>query len=198
MPFITEEVWQTVAPLAGKTGDTIMLQPYPQADAGAVDKAANADIEWLKGVIVGVRTIRGEMNIPPGKALDIILRNGDDTDKSRLEINAPYLRKLAKLESITWMDSDQEAPVSATALVGNLEILVPMAGLIDKDAELARLAKEIEKLGKDLARIEGKLSNSSFVDRAPAEVVEKERAKLADQQQALEKLREQEQRLLAM
>ena len=198
MPFITEEVWQTVAPLAGKTGDTIMLQPYPQADAGAVDKAANADIEWLKGVIVGVRTIRGEMNIPPGKALDIILRNGDDTDKSRLEINAPYLRKLAKLESITWMDSDQEAPVSATALVGNLEILVPMAGLIDKDAELARLAKEIEKLGKDLARIEGKLSNSSFVDRAPAEVVEKERAKLADQQQVLEKLREQEQRLLAM
>ena len=88
--------------------------------------------------------------------------------------------------------------MSATALVGNLEILVPMAGLIDKDAELARLGKEIEKLGKDLARIEGKLSNSSFVDRAPADVVEKERAKLADQQQALEKLREQEQRILAM
>jgi valyl-tRNA synthetase len=138
------------------------------------------------------------MNIPPGKALDIILRNGDDTDKSRLETNAPSLKKLAKLDRITWMPSDQEAPVSATALVGNLEILVPMAGLIDKEAELARLAKEIEKLGKDLARIEGKLSNSSFVDRAPAEVVDKERAKLADQQQALEKLREQEQRILAM
>jgi len=198
MPFITEEIWHSVAPLAGRSGDTIMLQPYPKADESAVDKAANADIEWLKGVIVGVRTIRGEMNIPPGKALDIILRNGDDTDKSRLETNAPSLRKLAKLDGITWVPSDQEAPVSATALVGNLEILVPMADLIDKDAELARLAKEIEKLGKDLSRIEGKLSNSSFVDRAPAEVVEKERAKLVDQQQALEKLREQEQRILAM
>ena len=198
MPFITEEIWQTVAPLADKTGDTIMLQPYPIADVSAVDNAANADIEWLKQVIIGVRTIRGEMNIPPGKALDIVLSNGDDNDKDRMTIHAPALRKLAKLESITWLENTESAPVSATALVGNLEILVPMAGLIDKDAELTRLGKEIEKLGKDLSRIEGKLSNASFVDKAPAEVVAKEREKLAEQQAAMEKLQEQEKRIQAI
>ena len=195
MPFITEEIWQTVAPLAGTGGPTIMLQPYPVANDGAIDKVANADIEWLKGVIVGVRNIRGEMNIPPGKALSLLLKNGDDTDKSRLEQNAPFLVKLAKLEDITWLSEDDEAPVAATALVGQLEILVPMAGLIDQEAELARLAKEIDKLNQDLARIEGKLSNASFVDRAPVEVVAKEREKLEAQKQALGKLQEQEQRI---
>jgi valyl-tRNA synthetase len=195
MPFITEEIWQTVAPLAGVSGPTIMLQPYPVTDDEAIDKAANADIEWLKGVIVGVRNIRGEMNIPPGKALSVLLKNGDETDKSRLEQNAPFLVKLAKLADITWLSEGDEAPVAATALVGNLEILVPMAGLIDQDAELSRLAKEIDKLNQDLARIEGKLSNASFVDRAPAEVVAKEREKLDAQRQALAKLQEQEQRI---
>jgi len=96
MPFITEEIWQTVAPLAGKTGDTIMLQPYPESDQKGIDSAANADIEWLKNVIVGVRNIRGEMNIPPGKQLTVLLANGDERDKSRLENNAPFLKKLAK------------------------------------------------------------------------------------------------------
>ena len=195
MPFITEEIWQTVAPLAGTGGPTIMLQPYPVANDGAIDKVANADIEWLKGVIVGVRNIRGEMNIPPGKALSLLFKNGDDTDKSRLEQNAPFLVKLAKLEDITWLSEDDEAPIAATALVGQLEILVPMAGLIDQEAELARLAKEIDKLNQDLARIEGKLSNASFVDRAPVEVVAKEREKLEAQKQALGKLQEQEQRI---
>ena len=198
MPFITEEIWQTVGPLAGKTGTTIMLQPYPKADQAAIDKAANADIEWLKDVIVGVRNIRGEMNIPPGKELTVLLKNGDDTDKSRLELNAPFLRKLAKLGDITWLSAGQDAPVAATALVGNLEILVPMAGLIDQDAELSRLAKEIEKLEQDLTRIQGKLSNASFVDRAPAEVVSKEKDKLQAQEQAVAKLREQEQRIREM
>ena len=195
MPFITEEIWQTVAPLAGVSGPTIMLQSYPVADDKAIDKAANADIEWLKGVIVGVRNIRGEMNIPPGKALSVLLKNGDKTDKSRLEQNAPFLIKLAKLADITWLSENDEAPVAATALVGNLEILVPMAGLIDQDAELSRLAREIDKLNQDLARIEGKLSNASFVDRAPAEVVAKEREKRDAQRQALAKLQEQEQRI---
>jgi valyl-tRNA synthetase len=198
MPFITEEIWQTVGPLAGKTGATIMLQPYPKADQAAVDKAANADIEWLKDVIIGVRNIRGEMNIPPGKELTVLLKNGDATDKSRLEHMAPFLRKLAKLGDITWLSEGQDTPVAATALVRNLEILVPMAGLIDQDTELSRLAKEIEKLEQDLKRIQGKLSNASFVDRAPAEVVIKERDKLQAQEQALAKLREQEQRIREM
>jgi valyl-tRNA synthetase len=195
MPFITEELWQTVAPLAGKEGPTIMLQPYPVSDSGAMDSAANADIEWLKGVIVGVRNIRGEMNIPPGKALTVLLKNGSELDRTRLQQNAPFLRKLAKLEAIEWLEAADEAPVSATALVGELEILVPMAGLIDKDAELARLRREIEKLEKELSRIQGKLGNASFVDKAPAEVVAKEKDKLQKLQQALEKLQQQEQRI---
>ncbi|MDG2327312.1 MAG: valine--tRNA ligase, partial [Halioglobus sp.] len=195
MPFITEEIWQTVAPLAGKSGPTIMLQPYPVADDSAVDSAANADIEWLKGVIVGVRNIRGEMNIPPGKELTVLMKNGGEEDQRRLTQNAPFLRKLAKLDEVTWLDTTEEAPVAATALVGELEILVPMAGLIDTEAELARLAKETEKLEKDLKRLQGKLGNSSFIDKAPAEVVEKERDKMQAQEQALQKLKEQEQRI---
>jgi valyl-tRNA synthetase len=198
MPFITEEIWQTVGPLAGKSGPTIMLQPYPVADEKGVDSAANADIEWLKGVIVGVRNIRGEMNIPPGKELTVLLGNGDERDKSRLEQNAPFLKKLAKLADITWLPAGEEPPVAATALVGELEILVPMAGLMDKDAELARLAREIDKLEKDLSRIQGKLGNASFVDKAPAAVVAKERDKMQAQQQALETLQEQVQRIQQM
>ncbi|TXS95459.1 valine--tRNA ligase [Parahaliea maris] len=198
MPFISEEIWQTVAPLAGKNGATIMLQPYPISEGESVDSAANADIEWLKGVIVGVRNIRGEMNIPPGKALTVMLRNGDESDKSRLEQNAAALRKLARLESIRFLAEGEDAPVAATALVGDLEILVPMADLIDREAELQRLAKEIEKLEKELSRIEGKLSNAAFVDKAPEAVVAKEREKQQAQQQALSKLREQEQRIAQM
>ncbi|MBN7796304.1 valine--tRNA ligase [Parahaliea mediterranea] len=198
MPFITEEIWQSVAPLAGKSGPTIMLQPYPVSDDKGVDSAVNADIEWLKGVIVGVRNIRGEMNIPPGKALTVLFRNGGESDKNRLEQNAASLKKLAKLEDIRWLADGEEPPVAATALVGDLEILVPMADLIDRDAELKRLAREIDKLEKDLSRIEGKLQNPSFVDKAPEAVVAKERDKLQAQQQALVKLREQEQRIAEM
>ena len=198
MPFITEEIWQTVAPLAGKSGATIMLQPYPVADEKGVDSAANADIEWLKGVLVGVRNIRGEMNIPPGKALTLMLANGNEHDKSRLDANTQFLKKLAKLDDIIWLAAGEEAPVAATALVGELEILVPMADLIDKDAELARLGREVEKLEKDVARIQGKLGNASFVDKAPAAVVEKEREKMQAQQQALDKLQEQAQRIRQM
>jgi valyl-tRNA synthetase len=198
MPFITEEIWQAVAPLAGKSGPTIMLQPYPVSDHKGVDSAANADIEWLKGVIVGVRNIRGEMNIPPGKTLTVLLRNGGETDKVRLAENAPALKKLAKLDTIRWLADGEDAPVSATALVGDLEILVPMADLIDKDAELQRLAREIDKLESELSRIEGKLANAAFVDKAPEAVVAKERDKQQGIQLALAKLREQEQRIAHM
>ncbi|MFT4824886.1 MAG: valyl-tRNA synthetase [Halioglobus sp.] len=195
MPFITEEIWQTVGPLAGKTGDTVMLQPYPVSDDKAIDSAANADIEWLKGVIVGIRNIRGEMNISPAVTLTVLFKNGDDQDRSRLNENRQFLEKLAKLEKIQWLTDDDEVPVSATALVGNLEILVPMAGLIDKDAELARLAKELDKKEKEVSRLNGKLSNASFVSKAPAEVVAKEQEKLQALEQALQKLQAQEQRI---
>jgi valyl-tRNA synthetase len=195
MPFITEEIWQSVAAMAGKSGPTIMLQPYPLPDNSAVDNAAKADIEWLKAVILGVRNIRGEMNIPPGKELTVLLANGDDKDRTRLAQNSQYLKKLAKLEEVRWLATGEEAPVAATALAGELEILVPMAGLIDKNAEIARLAREIAKLDSDLARLGGKLSNESFVAKAPAAVVAKEREKMDAQQQALDTLKEQLQRI---
>lgn len=195
MPFITEEIWQTVGPLAGKVGDTVMLQPYPVSDDKAIDSAANADIEWLKGVIVGIRNIRGEMNVSPAIALPVLFKNGDDQDEKRLGENRQFLEKLAKLERIQWLTAEDEVPVSATALVGNLEILVPMAGLIDTDAELARLAKEKDKKEKEVSRLNGKLNNASFVAKAPAEVVAKEQEKLQALEQALLKLQEQEQRI---
>ena len=191
MPFITEEIWQRAAPLAGITGPSIMLQPWPESDAGAVDSAANAEIEWLKAVIVGIRNIRGEMNVPPGRGLELMCRNGSDLDRERLRNNAGFLKKLARLDSIEWLDTDAQAPVAATGLVGELELLVPLAGLIDRDAELARLGREVEKLEKERGRLQGKLGNSNFVDRAPQDVVDKEREKLAALDQALHKLRGQ-------
>src|SRR5690554_1526104 len=146
MPFITEEIWQRIAPLAGKTGATIMLQPWPEAADDRIDAAAEGDIEWLKGLILGVRNIRGEMNIAPGKALDVLLRKASAEDQRRLGENEAFLKKLAKLESIRVLSDADEAPLAATALVGELEVLVPMAGRSDKDAELARLDKEITRL----------------------------------------------------
>lgn len=198
MPFITEEIWQRVAPLAGKQGTTIMLQSYPIADDKKIDSAANADIEWLKGVIMGVRNIRGEMNIPPSHALTILLRNGNDNDKKRLQQNEQFLKKLAKLDTISWLDSSAEAPLSATQLVDEMEILVPMADFIDKDAEIARLSKEIDKLEGDLARIRGKLGNPGFVDKAPPEVVKKEQEKLKNNEMAVGKFTQQLERVKAL
>jgi valyl-tRNA synthetase len=195
MPFITEEIWQTIAPLAGKTGPTIMLEPYPTANQDQIDPGANEDIEWLKTVIVGIRNIRGEMNIPPGKALSVLLRKGDDKDQTRLAQNSLYLKKLAKLDDISWLAPDAQEPLAAKALAGDLEILVPMAGLIDKEAEIARLDKEIGKLEKDLVRLEKKLSNSAFVDKAPSDVVAKEQEKMQSQKQALGILEKQLQRI---
>ena len=191
MPFITEEIWQRAAPFAGVNGPSIMLQPWPVSDPAAVDSAASAEIEWLKAVIVGVRNIRGEMNVPPGRSLEVLCRNGSDTDRQRLHDNASFLKKLAKLESIEWLAPSAQPPVAATSLVGDLELLVPLAGLIDRDVELARLSREIEKLEKERGRLHGKLSNSSFVDRAPQDVVAKEREKLEALKQALLKLRAQ-------
>ncbi|RAU17105.1 valine--tRNA ligase [Nitrincola tibetensis] len=198
MPYITEEIWQKVGPLAGKTGDTLMLQPYPIAEPHKIDTQANSDIEWLKGVMLAIRNIRGEMNIGPGKAISVLLRNTDAEDERRLKVTESLLIKLAKLDSIERLATDADAPMSATGLVGTMEILVPMAGLIDKAAELARLNKEIEKLNKEIERLGGKLSNEGFVSKAPAEVVAKEKEKLADMQAACSRLSEQKASIEAM
>ncbi|MFG1487791.1 valine--tRNA ligase [Oceanospirillum sp. HFRX-1_2] len=198
MPFITEEIWQQIKGLAGKEGDTIMLQPYPVPVAELIDEAAESDIEWLKSVIVSIRNIRGEMNIAPGKELPVLIQNGSDEDFRRLQDNYVALTKLAKLEQITWLEADEEAPMSATKLVGKMEVLVPMAGLIDKDAELGRLKKEMEKLQKEVGRLEGKLGNEKFVASAPEEVVAKEREKLTAAQESQAKLQEQYKKIEAL
>jgi len=194
LPFISEEIWQDIAPLAGielsPQGDTIMLQPFPVADPAMVDKGADADIDWVKKVIVAVRNVRGEMNISPAKALPIYLARGDATDKRRLDENRQFVSKLASLESITWLENPSEAPLCATALAGDLEILVPMAGVIDVAAELSRLDRDIGKITIEVNKLSGKLSNAKFADKAPAEVVEKERQKLEDLESSLSKLLE--------
>ncbi|MBQ0785774.1 MAG: valine--tRNA ligase [Amphritea sp.] len=191
MPYITEEIWQSIKQEAGVEGDTIMLQPFPVADEAKHDATAEADINWLKGVITGIRNIRGEMGISPAKELDILIKNGSADDKARLEANQAFLAKLASLASVTWLNDGDEEPMSAVQLVGDMQVLVPMAGLIDKDAELARLKKEMDKLQKEAGRLEGKLNNAKFVANAPEAVVLKEREKLGEFKAALEQLKEQ-------
>ncbi len=191
MPYLTEEIWQSIKELAGKQGDTIMLQPFPSAQDELRDEAAEADIHWLKAVITGIRNIRGEMNIAPGKLLPVFFANGDTDDQKRLDENRQFLSKLANLDEITWLSPGDDKPMAATALAGDLEILVPMAGLIDKTSEIARLQKEIDRINKELHRVQGKLGNASFIDKAPAAVVEKEKQKLAEMDASLNKLEQQ-------
>ncbi|WP_282875190.1 valine--tRNA ligase [Pseudomonas peli] len=198
MPFITEEIWQRIKAQAGVTGDTIMLQAWPVANESRIDAAAEGDIEWVKQLMLGLRQIRGEMKISMAKRIDIILQNASAEDLRRLADNAPLLNKLAKLESVRVLEAGEEAPMAATALVGDMQVLVPMAGLIDKDAELARLDKEIARLSGEVQRVGGKLSNEGFVAKAPAEVLDKERAKLAEAEQALSKMVEQRGKIAAL
>lgn len=191
MPFITEEIWQKVKTLAGAKGETIMLASYPAYNEGKVDLAATNDIEWLKAVILALRNIRGEKNIAPSKLLPVLIKNGSENDKRCLHENLPFLKKLAALEDVQWLEENSKAPLSATALVGNMEILVPMGDLIDKDAECTRLNKDIEKTTLEIKKLKGKLSNAGFVDKAPEAVVQKERDRLTDMESTLGKLEEQ-------
>lgn len=198
MPFITEEIWQRVAPLAGKQGATIMLQRYPAADERLIDHGATAEMQWVMEFILGVRKIRGEMNIPPRKPLPVLLQNWSDEDQRRVEVTRNYSTFLCSLESVAFLEKEDAAPESATALVGEMKVLIPMAGLIDKEAELARLGKEIEKFEKEIERIEQKLHNPNFADKAPTHIVAKERQRIDEMRSSLSKLREQHQRIRAM
>ncbi len=180
MPFITEEIWQNVAPRLGINGDSIMLAQWPEADHELINGDAEAEMEWLKSIIVAVRTIRSESNIPPGDELGLILGNTVADDSARVTRHKQALAKLAKVASITIAKSGEEQPPTLSALAGTIEVMVPMAGVIDVDKELARLDKELDRLTAERGRLAGKLSNDNFVARAPADVVDKERAKLAD------------------
>ncbi|EIY4752882.1 valine--tRNA ligase [Vibrio cholerae] len=199
IPYITETIWQSVKPLVdGVEGNTIMLQALPQYDAANFNQEALDDIEWVKAFITSIRNLRAEYDINPGKPLEVMLKAANEQDAARIEANKQVLVSLAKLESIRVLVDGEATPACATALVGKSELMIPMAGLIDKDAELDRLAKEIAKTQGEIARIEGKLGNEGFVAKAPEAVITKEREKLAGYQEALVKLEQQKATIAAL
>ncbi len=191
MPFITEEIWQKTAALLGIKGATIMLQPYPAEDSAVLSAAVGTEIEWVKAVILALRNIRGELNISPAKAIPALFSKGGANDKALLQANRQFLVKLAKLESLDWLDDPAQAPPSSMQLAGGLEIRVPLAGLIDVKAEQARLTKEIDKFKADIGKIQGQLGNERFVANAPPAVVAKERERLSNFAASLRQLQEQ-------
>ena len=204
MPFITEEIWQKVAPLTGRIAasddirSSIMQQPFPTFRAALVDDAAEAEMQWVMQFILGIRKIKGEMNIAPGKQVPVLLADSSEQDRHNAGKHRAFLDFLARTESITVLEPGDAGPESATALVGNMKILIPLAGLIDKDAELARLDKEIGRLQQDIERTGKKLQNPSFVDKAPEAVVQKERDKLEQAQAALTDLSAQAEKIKAL
>jgi valyl-tRNA synthetase len=194
IPFITEEIWHSVAPKLGREGDTIMLQSYPRSNNTWVDVDSAHSIDWLKEFIMGIRKIRSEMNIPPKQMLAVMCQQYSKDDCQQIELHRGALEKLAKLESITLLDKD-EAPEAALTLVGEMRVLIPLEGLIDKEAEIERLNKDINKLEVNIKKTRNKLNNPSFKDKAPAAVVEKEQQRLDEQDQALRELQRQREKM---
>jgi valyl-tRNA synthetase len=195
MPFITEEIWQGVAGLAGRSGPTVMLAEYPVAADYPLDAVAEKEIAWVQAIVLGVRQIRSEMNIKPAKLIPILLRNASAQDQEYAERHRASLEKLAGLENITVLPEGTHPPESAIALVGELSVLVPMAGLIDAAAEAERLGKQLAKAQKDLALTQKKLANENFVRNAPPEVVEQERTRIADLERTVTNLTAQLERV---
>ena len=195
MPFITEEIWGQVAGRAGLDGDTIMLRPYPEPDDAAADAAAIADIEWVKQFILGIRQIRGEMDISPGKTLPVLLQHAGNADERRATEHAQLLQRVGRVESISILKEGEQPPAAATALLGDMRLLVPMKGLIDVDAERARLDKQMERTKAELSKANGKLGNEKFVNNAPAAVVTQERERVVEFEKTIVQLTEQLQKL---
>lgn len=191
MPYITEALWLQTGEHIGESRPTLMLEAYPQAADYEADPEAEAAVDWLKGVIEAVRNIRGEANIKPGQELDLLFQGGTAQDKQLTDSTGALLTRLAKLSSLNWLNPEEEPPPHALALVGDLRVMVPLAGFIDVAEETARLNKEIAKREQDLKRLTGKLSNEKFVSNAPSEVVDKERQKATDHTAALETLNAQ-------
>ncbi len=191
VPFISEEIWQQVAPLTGKKGATIMLQPYPKFDKKKLNSEATYEIEWLKKIVISIRNIRGEMNIAPKKSVQLLLRKGSLEDKEYFINNKSCITALAKVESISWLKDSDKIPASATALIDNLELHIPLADVIDVGLEKERLEKEIVKLQQEIERSEKKLANENYLQKAPQDIVEKEKLRLQENVNAVAKLQAQ-------
>ena len=190
MPFITEEIWQRIAPLIGKQGKTILLEPYPKPEMSTIHAKAIAQIDWLKGVVTAIRNIRSEFNILPNKLLPAILY-GKPENKTLLEQNMTLLKSVSKLNQVSWVDQKTEIPPSVSGFFDGLEIFIPMENTIDKTAELERLNKELTKNLKEIKTSENKLKNTEYVKKAPPEVVESERYKLEKLKKTLKLLEQQ-------
>jgi valyl-tRNA synthetase len=191
IPFVTEELWGEVAKRAGVEGDSIMLQPFPEPTGERDDDDAEEEMAWVMGFILGIRQIRGEMDIAPGKALPVLLQQAGEGDLRRAAEHAHLLQRVGRIESIRRLGEDEAAPASATALLGDLKLLVPMKGAIDVDAERARLEKQRDRLTRDLQRSTAKLANANFVNNAPADVVTQETERAADFERQIARLDEQ-------
>jgi valyl-tRNA synthetase len=198
MPFITEEIWQRVGPRAGKCGPSIMREPYPEPDLAASDPGIEADAKWTMAAILALRGIRGEFDIAPSLQTVVYIENASETDRQRFDSSASAICKLAGVSEVKWLSAAEQSPQSATANVGDMKIHVPMAGLIDVDAELARLGKRRSKLEQELARASAKLENENFVRNAPPEVVTQERERIAGFKRELAQLAEQHERVASL
>jgi valyl-tRNA synthetase len=197
MPFITEDIWQRVAPLAGRTGATIMTQPYPVATPAKIDETAEADVAWLQAFVLGVRQIRGELDLPPGKALPVLMQNASQPDVDRLQRLKNSVVALARIEEPYFLEATEQAPQSDVALLGNMKILVPLKGLIDPGAALARIGKRITGLEGEIQRGEQQLNNPNFT-KAPPHIVEGARAIVMQKKKDLDALRKQEERIRSL
>lgn len=189
MPFITEEIWQEVALKIGIKAQTIMLQKYPEATTEKINDKANADIEWLKKIILCLRNIRGEMNIPPTKPLQLLLNKGTKEDKILAKQYEHYLKTLAKLDAINWVKQEEKIPPNASAVADELELHLVFDETFDLQAEIKRLQKELNKIQIETESIKNKLNNTAYTSKAPPEVVNKDRIKLTENQNLLDKLR---------
>jgi valyl-tRNA synthetase len=198
MPFITEEIWQKTAALSGRGGGTIMLAPYPVAADFPADAEAEREITWIQGFVLAVRQIRGEMDIRPSKLIAVLLKAPAERDRANVALHRSYLEKLAGLQSITILEPGAAAPQAATAMLGGLTILVPMADLIDAAAESERLAKRLAKTRQDLQKTRAQLNNTDFVAHAPAAVVAALRARAAELERTAVELEAQLTRVRAL
>jgi len=202
IPFITEEIWQDLRGLSSlekiDSIKSIMLAPYPVANRNLISAQAENEMQWVQSFILGVRKIRGEYNISPGKPLPVLLQNGSDSDEALLHKHQSSLSKLCNTDSIVWLKANQVAPHSSTALVGEMRVLIPMAGLIDKQAEIDRLNKLLSKETKELERLASKLNNEEFISKAPEKVIAVERDKAKRSETSIEQLKQQLEKIKAM
>jgi valyl-tRNA synthetase len=185
IPFITEEIFEQCSTLLNQDKSSLMSEAYPEVDTRLISEKAEAEIKWLQTFILGIRQIRAQMDIAPNKVLNCFVQDFNITDEAYLNNNASILKSLSKMQTIDKLPPNDEAPESATALVGEMKILIPLAGLIDKEQEIVRLNKEIEKLNQQKAQFEGKLNNEKFVSSAPEAIVNTERTRLASTQNAI-------------